>query len=191
MTKIASKPFVLIALLLALCCQACQPEQIGSGVKSQPEQIDSGAQDQIDIYQAVVRRLCGADDTFGGTLDKPVVYIIRATNDAAGDPFLQGSASLILSEVVQQGLSTALSDMSSEIVWVDRLDDVARNPLTREALDHGVTITLGNITYEGTRARVAGSIYIANMAAAGKTYVLDHSSGVWVIIGTTGSEWIS
>ncbi len=148
--------------------------------------------DEVAIYQAVFRRLATSDDTFGGTLEKRTIYIIRATNDAAGDPSLQKSNSIVLSKYVQDGLSTALADLPSKIVWVDSFDQVKIDQDTRSVVDHGVIITLGNITFQNNaKALVPGSIYIASLAAGGRTYILEKQAGVWTITGTTGYAWMS
>ena len=56
----------------------------------------------------------------------------------------------------------------------------------------GVIIRVGNIEEgEAGAVEVAGSIYIANLAAGGSTYVLQNQDGTWRITGTTGLRWIS
>ncbi|HOG47536.1 MAG TPA: hypothetical protein PLJ35_22440 [Anaerolineae bacterium] len=42
--------------------------------------------DAIAICATVIRRLCTRDDSFGGSYQPAVVYLLRRTNDAAGDP---------------------------------------------------------------------------------------------------------
>jgi hypothetical protein len=149
-------------------------------------------QDTIAIYQTVIRRLCQTDDTFGGMLEKRTLYIIRATNDAAGDPSIQQSNSVVLSETVQQGVTDALADLPVTIMWVDRFDQVSIDADTGFVSDKGVIITLGNIKYENSdKALVPASIYVAFLAAGGRTYIVEKKDGVWTITGTTGVEWIS
>lgn len=149
-------------------------------------------QDEIAIYQAVIRRLYGPDDTFGGTLEKSTLYIIRATNDAAGNPSLQDSLSVALSETVQTGITQALADLPSEVVWVDSFDVVELDEQTSQVIDGGVIITLGNIQFENSdKALVPGSIYVANLAGGGATYVVERKDGEWMVTGNTGVQWIS
>jgi hypothetical protein len=58
--------------------------------------------------------------------------------------------------------------------------------------DGGAIITLGNIDLQKNGSiQLAGSIYIANLAAGGITYVLEKKNGVWEITGTTQVRWIS
>jgi hypothetical protein len=118
--------------------------------------------DEIDIYQAVIRQLCGPDDTFRGTLKKPFIYIHRSTSDAAADPSLEDSVSVILSDAVQAGITKALSDLPSQIVWVNNYDDVPREEKSSAVLGGGVIIRLGNIKFVNrNRVLVPGSIYMA------------------------------
>lgn len=150
------------------------------------------AEDEIAIYSAVVRQVAGPDDTFGGTLAKPILYIVRHTDDAAGDPGATRAEPAALSEEVQEGVTAALGDLPSEIVWIDSREDVEFDPNTGALADGGVIVTVGNIQrQDGGEVQVAGSIYVAGLAAGGKTYVLQEQDGQWVVTGTTGVEWIS
>jgi len=150
-----------------------------------------GEPDTVAIYAAVIRRLAGPDDTFGGTLDKPILYIIRRTDDAAGDPAQAGDEPVVLSNDIQQGITTALADMPSAIVWIDSRDELEFGESGMLA-DGGVVLTLGNIQPQaGGKVHVAGSIYVANLAAGGQTYVLEQQDGEWVITGNTGVQWVS
>lgn len=150
------------------------------------------AQETVAIYQAVIQRIYHTDDTFGGTLEKPILYVLRATDDSVGDPSMPQSGSLVLSQDVQQGIADSLSGLPARVIWVDSFDQVNLEPDTGAVSGQGVIITLGNIHYENPdKALVSASIYVANMAAGGKTYILEQQDGVWVITGTTGVEWIS
>ena len=179
MQKLTLWLMILIAgLVLSVACSPGSSESEAAG-------------DEAAIYAAVIRQLAGPDDTFGGTLDKPVLYILRETNDAAGDPTQGESEPRVLSTEVQNAISLALDDLPSTIVWVDGREQVEMDE-QGQSVDGGVIITLGNIHPQpGGEVRVPGSIYIANMAAGGKTYVLEEQDGAWTITGTTGAEWIS
>ena len=77
-------------------------------------------------------------------------------------------------------------------VWVDRFDQVSLDSDTGFVRDQGIIISLGNIKYENNdRVFLSASIYVASLAAGGKTYILEKKDGIWVITGTTGTEWIS
>lgn len=149
-------------------------------------------QDAIAIYAAVIRRLCTRDDSFGGTYQPAVVYLLRRTNDAAGDPTAPRGAPVVLPQAVQEGVAAALADLPARRVWVDSAADVPRDARTGEVAGHGALVTLGNIAPQGDGSvHVAASIYVASLAAAGQTYVLRKEDGVWVLKGNTGVQWMS
>ena len=148
-------------------------------------------QDEIAIYQAVIRQLSGPDDTYGGTLEKSILYIIRSTDDTAGDPSLQDSRTVVLSETVQSGITQAMADLPSEVVWVNSDEVVEFDEKTGYIPDGGVIITLGNIQFEDSnKALVPGSILVARGAAGGAAYVVERKDGRWIVTGKIG-EWIS
>jgi len=148
--------------------------------------------DEVAIYAAVVRQIYVEDDTFGGTLQPPNLYIIRYTNDKAGDPMGKSGESLLLSESVQSEVRTALQDLPAEIIWVDTRENVELDSNNGRVVGGGAIIGLGNIyLQEDGSAQVSGSIYVANLAAGGQTYNLAKTDGRWEIIGTTGIMWIS
>ncbi len=175
----------ILSLVWLAACSSATPE-------SGPSGSEIGAADEAAIYSAVIRQLAGPDDTFGGTLDKPVLYIERQTNDAAGDPTQGESEPRVLPVELQDAITQSLSDLPSSIVWVDSREQVEMDDAGRIA-DGGVIITLGNIhpQPEG-EVYASGSIYVGNLAAGGKTYVLEETAdGAWAVTGTTGAEWIS
>lgn len=157
-----------------------------------PRQTAQAQDEQADIYAAVIRRIVTEDDTFGGELHPGVVYIVRATDDKAGDPMGEAGASVMLSQDLVDAITTQLSDLEPEIVWVDSRDDVELEELTLAVPDHGAIVTVGNIhpQSDGT-VQLAGSIYVASLAAGGQTYILEQVDGAWTITGTTGVVWIS
>lgn len=173
--------FFLILVFVAIPLGACR------STSSKPTE-----QDTIAIYQTVIKQMYRSDDTFGGALEKPALYIVRATNDSAGDPSLGPSEPVLLSETVQEGISDALADLPTTVIWVDSFNQVKLDPAGGFVSNKGVIITLGNINYENKdKALVSASIYVANLAAGGKTYILEKQNGIWAITGTTGVEWIS
>ena len=153
---------------------------------------DLDAQDQIAIYAAAVRQLYTVDDTFGGTLQPPVLYIVATTEDVSGDPDLDAGDPTPIPAAVQSGVSAALADLPTTIRWVDSREEVDLDPETGEVVGGGAIVTLGNILPESeTRALVPAGIYIANLAAGGQTYVVEQQDGTWSVTGTTGVQWIS
>lgn len=175
-----SSAVMALAVAVALFATACSN---AAGPSPFPSPTPPPA-DDVEIYSTVVRRVVGPDDTFGGKLEKPVIYILRATNDKAGDPLAPSSDSVILSQALQESIAAELADLPSRIVWVDSRDQVR--------FDERAIITLGNIRFEGDRkAFVPASIYVAPLAAGGQTYVVEKEEGKWTITGTTGTMWIS
>jgi hypothetical protein len=148
--------------------------------------------DRAEIYAAVIRRIHTQDDTFGGTLQPPTLYLVRTTDDSVGDPAAGRSEPGRLPEAVQSGVRQALSDLPTRIVWVDDRDQVPLDPNTNAVIDGGAIVTLGNIhSQDDGSAHVAGSIYVAMLAAGGQTYVVEQVNGAWEVTGTTGVIWMS
>lgn len=156
---------------------------------------DSGlaVQDEVSVYAKVIRQLATIDDTFGGNLNPATIYVIKNTDDKVGNPGEQEARSKVIPDTSQSTITDLLSDLPAEIIWVDKFEDAEfeQTPYF-EVKDGGAIITLGNIYLQGNGSvQVAGSIYIANMAAGGTTYVLEKIDGAWRITGWVGGSWIS
>ncbi len=178
----------LFAIALALLTACSSPPATGGGSGLEPEESDDTAQ----MYAAVIRQIYTEDDTFGGTLQAPTLYVVRTTNDAAGSPEAEQSDPVVLSEAVTAEITEQLQDLPAELVWVDTFEDVELNPDTGAVPDEGAIIQLGNIHHQDDgSAHVSGSIYVANLAAGGQTYILEQSDGVWAVTGDTGMGWVS
>jgi hypothetical protein len=150
-------------------------------------------QDETAIYSRVIRHLVTVDDTFGGNLNPETVYVIKNTDDSAGNPVEgQQSDTRMITEIMQIEISSMLNDLPVEIVWIDRFEDAEFEETGFEVKRGGAIITLGNIhPKEDGSVNVAGSIYIANLAAGGTTYILEKTSGSWEITGHAGPVWMS
>jgi major membrane immunogen (membrane-anchored lipoprotein) len=150
-------------------------------------------EDEIAIYAGVIRQLSTVDDTFGGNLNPETLYVIENTDDSAGNPVEgQQSDTRMITETMQSEISNILNDLSAEIIWIDRFEDAEFEETGFEVKRGGAIITLGNIySKEDGSVQVAGSIYIANLAAGGTTYILEKSSGSWEITGHAGPVWMS
>jgi len=150
-------------------------------------------QDETAIYAVVIQQLATVDDTFGGNLNPETLYVIKNTDDSAGNPVEgQQSNTRMITETVQSEISSMLNDLPIEIVWVDRFEHAEFEESGFEVKRGGAIITLGNIYLkEGGSVQVAGSIYIANLAAGGTTYILEKVDGAWEITGRAGPSWIS
>ena len=168
------------------------------GLNARPVEDSLTEDDQAAIYAAVVRQLYTVDHTFGDQPPNfPVVYLVRSTDDSAGDPGIEKKDSQVIPESVQAAVTKALSDLPAKIIWVDEPEDVPVDPNTGMVEGKGVRITLGNIHQGETTASgnkpllVSGSLYFANLGAGGKTYFVERIDDEWRITGTTGVEWIS
>lgn len=176
--------FLLICSASTVTALSCQTAGPASG-------LTDG--DKVAIYTAVTRQLTTVDDTFGGNLKPPVLYIIRNTDDKAGNPGGQQSQSVLISQAVQDSIAAALGDLPTEVVWIDKFGDAEFEDIPGSKVKGGgAIITLGNIYPQAVDSVVvAGSIYIADTGAGGTTYVLEKTDGVWAITGRTGVSWIS
>jgi hypothetical protein len=148
--------------------------------------------EQIAIYAVVIQRLATTDDTFGGNLKPPVLYILKNTDDRAGDPRVVQSSAAPIPDEVQKQMVNRLNDLA-EVVWIDKFADATWvNGPGSEVQGGGAIITLGNITRQTDGSvHVPGSIYIANTGAGGTTYILEKIGNTWIITGRTGGSWMS
>ncbi len=148
--------------------------------------------DRAAIYAAVVRQLYTVDHTFGDEPPNwPVIYLLRATDDRAGDPRSTEARSSLLPESVREAIVAAMDDLPAEFVWVDDRREVIDESIMA-VKDNGALITLGN-TYlqEDGTVQVAASIYFADLGGGGATYIIERVDGIWQITGNTGVRWIS
>ena len=173
---------VLLALLLLLVSlPACRPATVQS------------EGDRAEIYAAVVRQLYTVDHTFGDNPPNwPVVYLLRATNDRAGNPVVNGEVkSSAIPVSVQEAIVAALEDLPAKLTWIDDQREVIDERISG-VINNGALVTLGNIyLQEDGSVQVAASIYFSSLGAGGTTYVVKKVAGVWQITGKTGAQWIS
>lgn len=177
-TKLRPWPFFLGLVLLSLLA-ACSAG-------------DDAEADEVAVYSAVIRRIYTEDDTFGGTLNPPIVYLVSTTDDGIGDPDIEGSEPRSISPDTREGVVEALADLPAEFIWVEDAAAVPVDDDTGAVTGDGVILTLGNIhEQEDGSALVSGSIFIASLAAGGQTYILEQVDGAWTVTGTTGIQWMS
>lgn len=171
------KRILLILLLMTLA--ACT-------AVSKPTNVNEAA-----VYTAVIHQIYTVDDTFGGTLQPPIVYIISQTDDSVGDPNIEQQPAQVIDEATQDAIAAGLAELPADVVWVNGRSEIPVSEDGRVEGD-GVIITLGNIhpQTDGT-LHVSGSIYIANLAAGGQTFILEQTEVGWMVNGTIGIQWIS
>jgi hypothetical protein len=170
--------FLLLLIVLAAC----------TAVSEDPP----SANNEAEVYTAVIRQIYTINDTFGGSLQPPTVYLLSQTDDSMGDPETEQLPTQAIDEATQQAVVAGLDDLPAEWIWVNGREDVPINPETGSVEGDGVIITLGSIhTQDDGSLLVPSSIYVANLAAGGQTFILEQSETGWIITGTTGVEWIS
>jgi len=149
-------------------------------------------EDQADIYATVISQVYSKDHTFGSNPpDFPNLYLVYMTDDGAGGDFESPSIPHILPETLRLKIEERLSDLPTEIYWVSSFQEV---PLEENSgiKGGGAVIRVGNIhEAEAGAVQVTGSIYIANLAGGGRTYILEKRDGTWRITGDTGVIWMS
>lgn len=144
------------------------------------------------IYAAVVRQLYTVDHTFSEPPNFPIIYLVEATDDSVGDPDTPQTNSNVLTEAIQVAITAALDDLPAELVWVGNFNEVSRDNNTGVVEENGAIITLGNVHFqEDESALVSASIYIANMAVGGLTYITERIDDTWQIVGDTGVRWMA
>lgn len=175
----------LLVSLIALGCALA-----GCGTQESPTTIEQT--DEAAIYAAIIHQIYVYDDTFGGKLQPTTLYIIRWTDDRAGNLMALPSESTLLTETIQSQITASLQELPTEIVWVDAFEDVELDTVGGRVAGNGAIITLGNIYPQNDGSvQVSGSIYVGSLAAGGQTYILEEIDGVWRITGTTGIRWMS
>ncbi len=149
------------------------------------------SRDQATVYAEVIRQLYTVDYTSDKRPNFPILHLVRITDDGLGHQSAPHSQAHNLSASAQSAIAYALEDLPAEIVWVDTDDQVPRSD-DGTMKDGGAIITLGNIhPEEDGAALVSTSLYVAPLAATGKTYVLKKVDDHWQVTGDTGVQWIS
>ena len=142
------------------------------------------------IYAAVVRQLYTVDHTFGEPPNFPIIYLVAATDDSVGDPDAPQTSPNLLLSLVQVAITDAVDDLPAEFVWVGNFNEVPLDSNTGAVEGNGTVITLGNVHFqEDGSAFVSASIYIANLAAGGLTYIVERIDGTWQVVGDTRVRW--
>ena len=147
---------------------------------------------QAAIYAAVVRQIYQHDDTFGGGLQPPLLFLMQTTDDSLGDPNLPQAEPATIPDAVQRRVTRALDDLPAEVTWIEDTDQIPLEETTGDAVGQGALIILGNLhLQEDGSVHVSGSIYVASLAAGGRTYVVEKVGRTWRVTGHTGSVWMS
>ena len=122
----------------------------------------------------------------------PIIYLVGATDDNVGDPNAPKTKSNLLLRSEQEAITDALEDLPAEFVWVSGSSEVPRDSNTGVVEGNGAIITLGNVHFQKDEsALVSASIYIANLAAGGLTYIVERIDNAWQVVGDTGVRWMA
>jgi ABC-2 type transport system permease protein len=176
-------------------------------VPADPNGVRSEMEDKLDIvetaaiYAAVVREFYTIDHTYNidDPPNFPVIYLLETTDDGTGDPNAPQGEPTIIPEDIQQEVSRlltgqgAMDDASwlpTEIIWVESNAEVPYTP-TDTVDGGGAVIKLGNIySQPDGSVLVSASLYIGELAATGKTYILNQVEAGWRVTGYTGVPWM-
>jgi ABC-2 type transport system permease protein len=176
-------------------------------VPADPNGVRSEMEDKLDIvetaaiYAAVVREFYTIDHTYNidDPPNFPVIYLLETTDDGTGDPNAPQGEPTIIPEDIQQEVSRlltgqgAMDDASwlpTEIIWVESNAEVPYTP-TDTVDGGGAVIKLGNIySQPDGSVLVSASLEIGELAATGKTYILNQVEAGWRVTGYTGVPWM-
>lgn len=180
------RALLLMSFVLGIFLPGCWPLPPHPVAPEARKIVTVSTGDQVAIYQTVIRYLFDPSIP-GGSLS---LYIVRATNDAAADPSVQTPVSGFLPAAVQEGITAALGDFPTQVVWVDTFDDVQLTADTGVVIGGGVIVQLGNIRLDdSSRALVAASIYAREQTSGGALYVVEKRARIWAVTGTRGGFW--
>ena len=178
------RSFLLLALLVVgIFSSSCS--------SSQRELTED---DQVGIYAAVVRQIYYVDHGFQQPPAWSRIYVPRTTNDLQIDPDAPFSQPKLLPTDLQNDLASAISDLPTELIWVEDPDiEVLTDAETGLIMDgKGITLTLGNIhVQEGGSVLVSYWLYCGYVCGIGKTFVVEEVDGSWQVTGSTGVEIMS
>jgi hypothetical protein len=180
--RIISITLLLVPLFILGC--------VSTACNTNEPSITIEQSDEVAIYSAIIRQI-HTHTTFNETYQSPALYIIRYTDDRAGDPTANPSEPILISEPVQSEITTTLDDLLIEIIWVNSSTEVEKDSWGT-VLDGGAIITLGNIHPQADDlVQVPGSHYMAMDGGRWETYVLEFIEEVWTVTGNTGAITVS
>lgn len=161
------------------------------GCSSSPVEIST--ESKLIIYKAVITEAYFVDHSFQQPPMWSTIYVHRITEDLILEPDAPRSDSQLISNEIQQGLTTGLDNIPADIFWIGDASEASIDPQNGQILDgRGVILTLGNIHLQDD-----GSVWVSfwlqcgSLCGIGKTYVLEESNGGWQVTGSTGIDIMS
>ena len=180
------RTLALRCVVLGVTLAGCAPLPLRPSAQLARTSRQVRSDDQATIYATVIRYLFDPSVP-GGRLR---LYIVRSTNDAAADPSTAAPVSVVLPDTVQAAITAALGGFPTQVIWVDKFDDVKVAEDSGAVVGGGVIVQVGNIQREtGTRALVPASIYARERTTGGARYVVEQRAGTWAVTGTRGGFW--
>lgn len=171
---------LIVSAMIGLCWAACR-----ATYRSASEQ------EAIDIYQAAIQKvLAEEDDVFPGR-EGGSLYIVRSVVSSADGRLVATNKITYLVESIERGLAEKLAGLPFCLVYVNKFEDVALDPRDGSPVHGGIVLSLGQIQIHRGKAYTYVNLYHGNLAAIGRTYILERKDDVWVVTGDAGGSWIS
>jgi hypothetical protein len=146
-------------------------------------------EEQAEIYAEVIRMLYTVDHTYGEPPNFAMIYVLAVADDSTGDPNLEMLPPSVIAAEVRSMIEKRLTDLPTEVQWVDDPGVVPYDQETNQIADNGVLMRLGNIHQDEEQMKVSGSLEVGMLIAGGRRYILENQDGTWQITGSSG-EWL-
>ena len=146
-----------------------------------PMGITINAPERAVIYAEVIHQIY--TELFATSPTTSTVYLVRNTDDSAGDPLMPVGELQNIPEALQ-GMIVDLAEIPSQIQWIGSPTDVMPDPLSGAVAERGAILTLGNIYYKKEQTvLVSASLFVSKKSELRKTYALELEDGIWKITG--------
>ena len=137
--------------------------------------------DESSIYIAVIERLIGLDDSYGGNLNPHTVYIAGALEDSCKESMDINSCELI-NESILSALSSAISHKGIKFYSVVTNEEAKRVFKSQRHEERVAMIAFQRTFYSrGGLAKITVNAKYGSGASQVRTYILVKSDGVWLV----------
>ena len=152
---------------------------------------DCAERQTIDIYRTVLRRLFGLHHASRGGTVKPFLFILYSETDTPDDPESRKAGGPVLTETIRRGISGGMGDLPMQIVWIEDIYNVGRDPDGEYVPDEGAVVRFNGIRYDKSDiAQADGSIHRWGLSPCGFEYVVEKKGGFW-LVRSSYHKWIS
>lgn len=175
--------------------QIGQPGEMVSSMRTRtaaPAVICEQREDRqtIDIYRAVLRRLCGSQRVAGGKFVKPHMFILYSEIDVPADSDTRPAGRPVLSESIRRGITRGSGDLPLRIVWVEDFYGVGGDPDGEYIPSEGAVVRFTSIRHDKEDiALIEGSIHRWGLSPLGFEYIVEKKSGFW-LVRSSYHKWI-